>query len=75
MRVESIYEVNNKNQLIVNVPEIFKKKKEILVILDDSINKVKNKLNLIKKAASDPLFLEDIEEINEDFSLIDSETL
>ena len=75
MRVESIYEVNNKNQLIVNVPEIFKKKKEILVILDDSINKVKNKLNLIKKAASDPLFLEDIEEINEDFSLIDGETL
>jgi len=75
MRIETIYELNKKNQLIVDIPDVFKDRKKLLVILDDSVHKTTKKLNLLIKASTDPLFLQDIAEITEDFNIVDSETL
>ena len=74
MRLSKIYDVTN-NQLVIALPDNFKDKKQVLVIVDDNIENNMARLELLRKAASDPLFLADIKEISEDFSSIDHETL
>ncbi|WP_146153599.1 hypothetical protein [Adhaeribacter arboris] len=63
------------NQLIINLPESFSNKRRVLVIIDDDIDEVNEKLLLLKQATNDPLFLADIQEVKEDFNFIDSETI
>lgn len=74
MKLKRIYDVSN-NQLIINLPERFRNKKRLLVIVDDTIDEVNEKLALLEQAATDPLFLADIQKIKEDFDFIDSETI
>ncbi len=74
MTLRRIVEVIN-NQLIITLPDSFKGKKKLRVIVDDSIETKKEKLALLMQAANDPLFLSDIKAINEDFGSIDHETL
>jgi len=40
---------------------------------DDNASSKNNKIKLMKQASSDPLFLADLKEINEDFTAIDNE--
>lgn len=76
MIVKQIYKTNNKSQLIINLPENFRSKKQILVVLDDSIDTTKaDKMDIMKRASTDPLFLADLEEISTDFKDVDSEFL
>jgi hypothetical protein len=73
MIVKQIYRTDNKSQLLINIPEKFRSKRHILVVLDDSVDTKADKMDLMKMASGDPLFLEDIETISRDFSNIDSE--
>ena len=75
MTLKRIYEIDNNNQLIITLPDDFKDIKRVLVTVDDAIDTKTSKLELLKQAASDPLFLSDIREISDDFSHIDAETL
>jgi hypothetical protein len=73
MIVKQIYSTENQSQILINIPESFKGRKYILVVLDDSVDSRSAKLELMKKASNDPLFLSDIEEITSDFKNVDSE--
>lgn len=75
MIVKQIYKTNNKSQLIINIPEKFRGKSHILVVLDDSIESKNDKMHLMEMAAKDPLFLADIDAITKDFGNIDAELL
>ncbi|MEX0810953.1 MAG: hypothetical protein WD048_01975 [Chitinophagales bacterium] len=75
MRHEQIYDVPENKKLIIKLPENFGEHKKVLVIIDDSIDEKKSKLNLLKQASKDSNFLQDIEEVENDFNKIDSETL
>lgn len=75
MIVKQIYKTNNKSQLLINIPENFRKKSHILVVLDDSIESKNDKMHLMEMASKDPLFLADIDAISKDFRNIDTELL
>jgi hypothetical protein len=75
MIVKQIYKTDNKSQLMINIPENFRGKSHILVVLDDSIDTKADKMNLMKMASMDPLFLADIDTISKDFRNIDAELL
>lgn len=75
MIVKQIYKTDHKSQLLINIPENFRSKRQILVVLDDSVDAKSDKIDLMKIASSDPLFLEDIDTISRDFRNIDSELL
>jgi hypothetical protein len=61
------------NQIIVNLPANFNDKKQVTVIVDDQIDTVNQKMDLMKLAAVDPLFLSDVEDVEKDFGFSDSE--
>ena len=75
MIVKQIYNTDNKTQLMINLPDAFRRKRRILVVLDDSVDTKTEKLDLIRKASTDPLFLADIDSVSTDFRNIDSELL
>ena len=73
MIVKQIYKTGNESQLLINIPENFRDKRHILVLLDDSIDTKADKMDLMKLASNDPLFLADIETVFNDFRNVDSE--
>ncbi|HED37328.1 MAG TPA: hypothetical protein ENI76_03665 [Ignavibacteria bacterium] len=75
MRHRQIYEVPTDKRIIIKLPQTFNNKKKILVILDDSVDIQTQKLEQLRKAPNDPLFMTDMKEVEKDFSSIDSETL
>jgi len=74
MILTQIYQVKD-NKVIINLPAAFKNKKKLLVTLNDVADSQANKLDMLKKAAKDPLFLADIAEINNDFQPVEHENL
>ena len=75
MTYTKTYEVKNNNQLIIQLPDHFKTKRKVKVTIEDVEDEPDNKIDLIMKAAKDPLFLADINEISKDFEIIDNEPL
>ncbi len=65
----------NDNQVIVTLPPDFSDKKQVTVYVDDLVDVNSLKLEELKMAANDPLFLADILEVQHDFDSIDHETL
>jgi len=63
------------NQLLIKLPDSFKNKKQVFVIVNDTVDNRAKKIEILKLASVDPLFNADIKEINDDFNAIDSETL
>lgn len=63
------------NQVILTLPPDFKNKNHVTVYIDDQVDSKTLKLESLKSASLDPLFLADIKEINEDFELVDHETI
>jgi len=57
------------------LPDKFRSKKRVRVIIEDIDEDKKSKLESLKKAAKDPLFLSDVQEIQEDFQYTDKESL
>ncbi len=76
MKFEKVCDIKD-NQLVIDLPEKFRGKDKVLVTIDDEYyaDSGKEKLELLKQASKDPLFLEDIMEISEDFKHIDYESL
>jgi hypothetical protein len=75
MLYKQIYEVPFNRQIIINIPENIGKNKKILITIDEFTEKKSEKLNLLKQAIKDPLFMNDLEEVNKDFDLLENETL
>ena len=75
MTFEKTYDVQKNNQLIINLPERFKSKKRVRVIIEDIDENRDIKIALLKKASTDPLFLSDIAETVSDFENSDNEHL
>ena len=63
------------NQVIVILPPDFTDKKQVTIYVDDQVDVRYQKLESLKMASNDPLFLADIKEIQHDFDSIDHETL
>jgi len=63
------------NQVILTLPPDFKNMKEVTVCIDDNIDTKSLKLEALKVASNDPLFLADIKEIQDDFDLIDKDII
>ncbi|HLG04137.1 MAG TPA: hypothetical protein VI731_11115 [Bacteroidia bacterium] len=63
------------NQVIVILPPDFIDKKQVTIYIDDQVDIRSQKLEALKNASNDPLFLADIKEIKDDFDSIDHETL
>ena len=75
MTFEKTYEVQKDNRLIIILPDRFKSKKRVKVIIEDVDETRQEKIKLLKKASKDPLFLSDINEIASDFKESDNELL
>lgn len=72
MTMSRIYDINN-NQIVIELPKTFLGKKKVMVTIND-IDEKKDQKNLIMKhALNDPLFVADLNEVNDDFSAIDNE--
>ena len=74
MTFKQICSVNN-NQIVLTLPPDFIGKNQVTVVIDDSIDTRAKKLELLKAATKDPLFLADIQAVKKDFDSIDNETI
>jgi hypothetical protein len=63
------------NQVIVTLPPDFSDKTQVTILIDDQVDMKSQKFEALKMAANDPLFLADIQEVQNDFEFIDHETL
>ena len=63
------------NQVVLTLPPDLRDKEEVTIFIEDGTDDRAKKLEELRKAAKDPLFLADIREIQEDFRAIDHETL
>ncbi len=75
MTFEKSYEAQKDNRLIIKLPERFKSKKRVKVIIEDVDDSRQEKIKLLRKASKDPIFLSDINEVNSDFADSDNELL
>jgi len=75
MTFEKTYEVQKDNRLIIKLPERFRSKKRVKVIIEDVDDSRQEKIKLLRNASKDPLFLSDINEVNSDFTNSDNELL
>jgi len=62
--VKYVYNTDNKKQLLIDLPDSFRNKRRVLVVLDDSVDTRADKLELMKCAKNDLLLQADIEEIS-----------
>jgi hypothetical protein len=63
------------NQLIIDLPKNFDDTSSVIVTIEEDLNDHQKKIELMKKASKDPLFLADIKEVNNDFKFADSDAL
>jgi len=75
MTFEKTYEVKKDNRLIIKLPDRFRSKKRVKVIIEDVDDSRQEKIKLLRNASKDPLFLSDINEVNSDFTDSDNELL
>ncbi len=75
MTFEKTYSIQKDNRLVIKLPERFKSKKRVKVIIEDVDESRQEKIKLLRKASQDPLFLSDIDEIPSVFEDSDLEVL
>jgi hypothetical protein len=75
MSFKEIYDVPKNHQLTIQLPQNFPTKRKVVVTVEEVSPSKKDKLKLMKKAASDPLYMQDMKEVNSDFDLINNEGL
>jgi hypothetical protein len=71
---EKTYKIKN-NELTIRLPEKFKSIKKVRVIVEEVENERSKKIQLLKKASTDPLFNSDIEDVKKDFRFSDREAI
>jgi hypothetical protein len=67
MVFEKTYEIQKDNRLIIKLPDRLRSKKRVKVIIEDVDESRQERIEMLKKASKDPLFLSDINEITSDF--------
>jgi hypothetical protein len=72
MTLRQIYTVKN-NRLTIDLPVGMKNRKRVLVTVEDVVGGRDEKLLMMAEAAKDPLYLADLEEVNDDFKDIESD--
>ncbi len=75
MSFKEIFDVPKNHQLIINLPQDFPSKKKVVVTVEEIPLSKKEKMKRMKRAASDPLFIQDMSEVNNDFEGISDENL
>ena len=75
MTLRKIVYIPHNYQLIISLPKRFRNKRRVLVTIDELPDSNTKKIELIRKASRDPLFIADLEEVNNDFEPFDGETL
>ncbi len=73
MTFEHTYILSNEKQLLIKLPENFKKGQKVLVSVKEADEGRAKKINMLANAATDPLFVSDMNEIREDFRFIDAD--
>ena len=74
--LKKTYRIPKDRELKIKLPVSFEVDKKVIVAEEKDISaKYKKKVELMKKAASDPLFQEDVKIVMDDFSNIDFESL
>ncbi len=74
MTFKQVCKISN-NQVIITLPPDFSNKKLVTVLIDDLVDTKNQKLEQLKEALNDPLFLADVKEVHNDFDSIDYENL
>ena len=74
MTYKQVCKVTN-NQVVINLPPNFVNKQQVIVVIEDVFVTKAQKLEQLKAALNDPLFLADIKEVQNDFDAVDHETL
>ncbi len=67
MTFEKTYVIKN-NELTIKLPQKFRSVKKVRVVVEEAETERSKKIQLLKKASTDPLFNSDIEEIKNDFT-------
>lgn len=75
MSFKEIFDVPKDHQLIINLPANFPSKKKVMVTVEEVPLSKKDKMKKMKEAAKDPLFIKDMDEVNNDFDLLSGESL
>lgn len=74
MKVKQKHKIKG-DKLVIELPENLKfSGKEIIITIEDNESFQKEKLDLMKKAATDALFLKDIQDTVSDFEVSDFES-
>ncbi|MCF8234486.1 MAG: hypothetical protein K9G67_05635 [Bacteroidales bacterium] len=73
MTFEGTFNIRKDNRLVIKLPDKFRTRKKVKVIIEDIDESRKEKIRMLEKASNDPLFLSDIEEITTDFKHSDKE--
>lgn len=73
MTYKQVYKVND-TKIVITLPAAFKDK-QVFITVDDKDNTEQDKLILMRQAAIDPLYLCDLNEVNDDFEGIEQEAL
>ena len=74
MTHKQVCKVTN-NQVVINLPPNFVNKQQVTVVIEDVFDTKAKKIEQLKAALNDPLFLADIKEVQNDFDAVDHETL
>lgn len=74
MTFEKTYKITT-NELTIKLPKKFKSVKRVRVIVEEAETERSKKIQLLKKASTDPLFNSDVEEIKNDFQYSDNEAI
>jgi hypothetical protein len=74
MTFEKTYVIKN-NELTIKLPKNFSSVNKVRVFIEEVENERFKKIQLLKKASTDPLFNSDIEEIKNDFRNSDKEAI
>ena len=74
MIFEKTYVIKN-SELTIKLPKKFRSVKKVRVIIEEAESERSRKIQLLKKASTDPLFNSDIEEIKNDFRYSDKEAI
>lgn len=75
MSFKEIFDVPKNHQLTIQLPQNFPSKQKVMVTVEEVPLSKKDKLKLMKKAASDPLYVQDMKDVNSDFDLINNESI
>ena len=75
MTFEQTYRIDKNNKLTITLPEQFRNKTKVRIIIEECDDSRQSKIDKLKLAANDPLFLADVKEVASDFQDADHELL